>query len=131
MAVTPGLNHVAMSVPSGTLTEEWRAELLEFYGPLLGWREIESLRLPDRLTILVGQYTYVNVRERSDSMTCSGYEHFGIVVASSDEVQEIWNRLDAHPLDVKLEPLTTDEGGFRSFRFRYMLPLAVEVQYFP
>jgi hypothetical protein len=131
MAVPTGLNHVAMSVPSGTLTDEWRAELLEFYGALLGWREIESLRLPDRLTILLGRYTYVNVRERADSMTCSGYEHFGIVVASSDELQEIWNRLDTHLFDVKLEPVTTDARGFRSFRFRYMLPLAVEVQFFP
>lgn len=131
MAVPAGLSHVAMSVPRGTLTDEWRAELLDFYGALLGWREIESLRLPDRITILVGQYTYVNVRERSDSMTCSGYEHFGIVVASSDEVQEIWERLDAHPSNVNLEPLTIDDRGIRSLRFRFMLPLAVEVQFFP
>ena len=31
MAVPTGLNHVAMSVLPGTLTDEWRAELLEFY----------------------------------------------------------------------------------------------------
>ncbi|MCJ7781267.1 MAG: VOC family protein [Acidimicrobiia bacterium] len=131
MAVPTGLNHVAMSVPPGTLTDEWRAELLEFYGALLGWREIESLRLPDRLTISVGQHSYVNLRERADPMTCSGYEHFGIVVASGDEAQEIWNRLNEHPLDVSLEPLTTDDREFRNFRFRYLLPLAIEVQSFP
>ncbi len=131
MAVPTGLNHVAMSVLPGTLTDEWRAELLEFYGVLLGWREIESLRLPDRLTISVGQHTYVNLRERADPMTCSGYEHLGIVVASSDEAQEIWNRLKAHPFDVRLEPLKTDDRGFQNFRFRYLLPLAIEVQSFP
>ena len=131
MAVPTGLNHVAMSVLPGTLTDEWRAELLEFYSALLGWREIESLRLPDRLTISVGQHTYVNLRERADPMTCSGYEHLGIVVASSDEAQEIWNRLNAHPRDVGLEPLKTDDRGFRNFRFRYLLPLAIEVQSFP
>ena len=43
MAVRTTLNHVAMSVASGTLTDEWRAELLEFYGALFGWREIESI----------------------------------------------------------------------------------------
>ena len=131
MAVRTGLNHVAMSVASGTLTDEWRAELLEFYGELFGWREIESLRLPDRLTILVGERTYVNVRERAVPMICSGYEHFGVVVASSDEVEEIWNRLDTSPLDLQLEPLNIDDGGFRSLRFRFMLPLAVEVQFLP
>ena len=131
MAVRTTLNHVAMSVASGTLTDEWRAELLEFYGALFGWREIESLRLPDRLTILVGQRTYVNIRERAEPMICSGYEHFGVVVASGDEVEEIWNRLDASPLDLELEPLNIENGGFRSLRSRFMLPLAVEVQFLP
>lgn len=131
MAVRTGLNHVAMSVASGTLTDEWRAELLEFYGSLFGWREIESLRLPDRLTILVGQCTYVNIRERTEPMTCSGYEHFGVVVASGAEVDDIWNRLDSSPLDLELEPLNIDDGGFRILRFRFMLPLAVEVQFLP
>lgn len=131
MAVRTGLNHVAMSVASGTLTDEWRAELLEFYGSLFGWREIESLRLPDRLTILVDKRTYVNIRERTEPMICSGYEHFGVVVASGAEVDDIWSRLDASPLDLELEPLNIDDAGFRSLRFRYMLPLAVEVQFLP
>jgi hypothetical protein len=131
LAAPTGLNHVAMSVPSGTLTDDYRAELLEFYGALFDWREIESLRLPDRLTIRVGKYTYVNVRERPDPMVCSGYEHFGIVVSSADEAEELWHRLDADPRDVNLEPLTTDDNGVRSFRFRHLLPLTVEVQSFP
>jgi hypothetical protein len=125
-----GLNHVAMSVPSGALTHDYRAELLEFYGGLFGWREIESLRLPDRLTIRVGKYTYVNVRERPDPMMCSGYEHFGIVVSSNEEAEELWRQLDADPRDVNLEPLTDDDNGVRSFRFRHLLPLTVEVQSF-
>ena len=129
MAVPTGLNHVAMSVAPGTLTAAWRAELLGFYGAVLGWSEVESLRLPDRLTISVGRYSYVNVRERSEPMICSGYEHLGIVVASSDDAREIWRRLDEHPSEVSLEPFDTDQG-FGGFRFRYMLPLAVEVQYF-
>jgi hypothetical protein len=49
-----GLNHVGMGVPVGTLTASYRTALLDFYGDLLGWREIKQLRLPDRLTILVG-----------------------------------------------------------------------------
>jgi hypothetical protein len=130
MAVPTGLNHVAMSVAPGTLTAEWRTELLEFYGAVLGWSEIESLRLPDRLTILVGRYSYLNVRERAEPMTCSGYEHLGIVVASSSDAREIWHRLDADSRELSLEPYNTDDQGSESFRFRYMLPLAVEIQYF-
>ena len=41
MPVSAGLSHIAMSVSRGTLTDEYRAELLRFYGELLGWREID------------------------------------------------------------------------------------------
>jgi hypothetical protein len=63
-------------------------------------------------------------------MVCTGYEHFGIVVSSTDEAEDLWHRLDTDPRDVNLEPLT-DDHGVRSFRFRHLLPLAVEVQSFP
>jgi hypothetical protein len=131
MPVPTGLNHIAMSVPSGTLVDRFRTELLQFYGGLFAWREIESLRLPDRLTVSVGRHCYLNVRERPDPMVCSGYEHFGIVVASTEEAERLWKVLDTDPRDVNLEPLTAGDDGFRSFRFRYLLPLTVEVQFFP
>ena len=41
MAKSLGLTHVAMGVPVGTLTESYRTEVLDFYGDLLGWREIK------------------------------------------------------------------------------------------
>src|SRR4051812_41889128 len=105
MPAPTGLNHVAMSVPSATLTDQYRAELLDFYGSLFGWSEIESLRLPDRLTVSVGRQCYVNIRERPDPMVCSGYEHFGIVVSSAEDVERMWSVLDGDPRDVNLEPL--------------------------
>ena len=131
MVEPTGLNHVAMSVPSGTLADGYRAELLEFYGGMFDWSEIDSLRLPDRLTVSVGRHNYVNVRQRPDPMVCCGYEHFGIVVESAEEAERLWKQLDSDPRDVLLEPLSSGDDGFRSFRFRYLLPLAVEVQYFP
>src|ERR1700730_7258568 len=131
MSTPIGLNHIAMSVPSGTLTDEYRAQLFGFYGPLFGWRELESLRLPDRLTISVGRHCYVNIRERLDVMVCHGYEHFGIVVGSREEAERLWATLDRDPRDVHLDPLTSGDDGFRSFKFRHLLPLAVEVQFIP
>jgi hypothetical protein len=131
MPVPTGLNHIAMSVPRGTLTDAYRSEILRFYGSAFGWQEVESLRLPDRFTLLVGQHTYVNVRERDEAMHTTGYEHFGIVVESSDAADAIWKQLEGDPGDVTLTDLGASPEGYRSFRFRYLLPLAVEVQYFP
>lgn len=65
MAASSGLTHVAMSVPEGMLTDDYRAKVLQFYGRVLGWREMESLRLPDRLTVGVGPTSYINLREQS------------------------------------------------------------------
>jgi hypothetical protein len=120
-----------MSVPAGTLTDEYRTKLLDFYGRHFGWREVVSLRLPDRLTMSVGGHTYVNIRERSESMRCHGYEHFGLLVESPDDVDQIWASLAADSGDLHLEPLARDDEGYRSFRFRYLIPLAVEVQFIP
>jgi hypothetical protein len=125
------LSHVAMSVPVGTLTDEYRTAVLEFFGELLGWTEIEALRLPDRLTILVGPDDYINIREQASPMVCSGYEHFGIVVRSANEADALWDRLKREHPELHLEPITKDGNGFRSFKFQYLLPLAVEIQSFP
>ena len=120
-----------MSVPVGTLTDEYRAALLQFYGELFGWTEIEALRLPERLSILVGPDNYINIRERDSPMVCSGYEHFGIVVESADQADALWDRLSGDHRELHLAPITKGDSGFRSFKFQYLLPLAVEVQAFP
>lgn len=130
MPMSSGLSHVAMSVPKGTLTDEYRARLLAFYGRLLGWHEMESLRQPDRLTIAVGRSSYVNIRERPDSMVSHGYEHFGVLVRSAEDLQQLWEELANEEDDVQLEPLSTSDDGEGSFRFRYLLPMAVEAQFY-
>jgi hypothetical protein len=130
MPSSPGLTHVAMSVPEGTLTDEYRARLLNFYGRFLNWHEMESLRLPDRLTIAVGPSSYINVRERPDSMVSHGYEHFGILVTSGEALRQLWEDLAAETADLHLESLSTNDHGEGSFRFRYLLPMAVEAQFY-
>jgi hypothetical protein len=131
MVTSMGLSHIAMSVAEGTLSETFRADLLSFYGTYVGWTEMESLRLPDRLTMAVGGDCYLNIRERPEEMVTSGYEHFGLLVGSAEDAERLWARLDADERGVNLEPLSSGADGYRAFRFRYLLPLAVEVQYFP
>jgi hypothetical protein len=120
-----------MSVPVGALTPAFRAELLGFYGQHFGWSEIEQLRLPDRVTIAIGGRDYLNVRERETAMACTGYEHLGLRLASTHDVEEAWAALDGNRRDVELQPLDRGDDGYRSFRFRYLLPLTIEVQYIP
>ena len=129
--ITKSLNHVVMSVPPGTLSDDWRRDVLGFYGDLFGWQELDELRLDDRLTIGVGGGCYVNIRERNDPMVVSGYEHLGVVVRSAEDADAVWARLDGLDADVELSELKRGDDGFRSFKFRHLLPLAVEVHFFP
>lgn len=129
MATSQQLSHVAMSVPPGTLTDEWRKQVLDFYGELFGWKEMDRFRLPDRMTISVGS-TYINVREREDAPTYSGYEHFGVLFSSPDAVRAIWKRASEHEADITLEPLNDASDDYLSFRLRYLLPLTIEAQFF-
>ncbi len=115
---TQGLNHVAVSFPPGTLTDDFRGDVADFYGSLLGWEEIDRLRLADRMTLSAGGGTYVNLRERDEAMTCTGYEHIGATVATSGVADEIHAELAATDLDVELGEMTRGDDGFRSFRFR-------------
>jgi len=121
-----------MSVPTGTLTDEYRDRVLDFYGRIFGWQEIERFRLPDRLTIAVGA-SYINVRERADAPAYSGYEHFGVSFPTAEELKAAWQRAhdDAAIDDGTLEPIEETADGFVTFRLRYLLPLTVEAQYFP
>ena len=128
MAKSVCLNHVAMSVPPGSLTDEFRARINEFYGGLLGWREVDALRLPDRMTIAIGQGTYINVRERNDAMQATGYEHFGVVVSTAEELEEVREAVIAR--GIVASETEAVAGSVLSFRFHHLLPLAVEVQHF-
>ena len=120
---------MAMSVPVGMLTPDFRSALLAFYADAFGWRELRTLSTADRLTISIGPGTYINVREHERSMAVDAYEHFGVLVGSPAEVHELHDlvrRLGAHP-----EPVEEPVEGHPTFRFRHLLPMAIEVQFVP
>jgi hypothetical protein len=120
-----------MSVPAGTLTEKFRAEVLSFFGEHFGWTELEYLRRPDRMTIAVGGGSYVNVREMNPAADYSGYEHFGLRLAAPEAVEDAWAAITADGRAAELEPVQHGPDGFRQFRFRCLLPMTIEVQYLP
>jgi hypothetical protein len=122
---TKRLTHVAMSVPTGTLTSEFRANVLGFYGALFGWRDLEPLSNDERLTIATGGGCYINVREQAQPAVLQ-YEHFGVEVESVAEVRKIAS--EASALGAECEPTGEPVMGVVTLRLRYLLPMAIEVQ---
>jgi hypothetical protein len=91
---------------------------------------MEALRRPDRLTVAVGTASYINIREQPESMVTHGYDHFGVLLGSAEGLQQLWDELSHEDEDVELEPLAPSETGEGSFRFRFLLPMAVEAQFY-
>jgi hypothetical protein len=131
MARSRGLAEIAMSVPPGTLTDDFCNDVIAFYGDLLEWSEIAALRAPDQLTLHVGRRSFVNLRERTDSMTYHGYEHVGVLVESAEIAEALYEQVAGDSRDLGLEAMERTAGGARTFRFRYRLPMAIEVQFIP
>jgi hypothetical protein len=120
---TQAISHVAMSVPTGTLTDAYCDAVLAFYGDVFGWREMKKFRNHDRLTIAVSAHAYVNLRERDDFATIA-YEHFGVLVESVESLASL--REDVAHRGVEIE----DSPESNLFRFKHLLPMAIEVHYF-
>ncbi|MEY2419389.1 MAG: hypothetical protein QOG90_2069 [Actinomycetota bacterium] len=120
---TQSITHVAMSVAPGTLTDEFCDEVLRFYGDVFGWKSMDSFRQPDRLTIAIAPQAYINLRERADFATIA-YEHFGVMVASKEALGALRETVAARGVEVE------DSPASQLFRFKHLLPMAIEVQYF-
>ena len=130
------LSHVAMSVHRSQFTAEYISDL-GFYCDLLGWKIDENLSIAnERLLIALPAHgQYLNVRALDKPMVASSYEHMGIYVATREEVTSLYNRVQLHgEQDARVEldergVQTLYGGSVTQFRFKYLLPLAIEIQH--
>ena len=127
--------HLAMSIPRASFTEAYVSDVLRFYQTAFGWMEIPELRVDgERLTIHTSSRQYINIRASMEPMVTSGYEHLGFAVGSDEEFRTLHGNLTQMATDderVELSPIGfTDLGNVYSFRVAFLLPVALEIQYF-
>lgn len=130
------MSHVAMSIDRSMFTEAYVSDL-QFFNVLFGWQIDKNLSISNEriLISLPGHGQYLNVRALDEPMVTTPYEHLGIYVESADEVRALFDKVQAHrQQDSRVE---IDERGVQvlyggvltTFRFKYLLPLAIEVQH--
>ncbi len=112
-----------------------RAELLDFYAQVFGWRENPDLAIPGERIFLraPSDAQYITIRSAESPMSTSGYEHLGVAIDSESELRAIHGRAaqlsDRFP-ELELGPIETAYAGrLLGFRLRFRLPLTLEVQY--
>src|SRR5690554_675027 len=90
----PRFNHVAMSLPSELLRAEGRADITRFYDEVFGWKELPTMTEDGRRLVL-SCYTYeqfVFLISDDQPMVAPRLDHFGLSVATEDELDEMLDR---------------------------------------
>jgi len=137
----PRLNHVAISIDPAVLDARGRADLLAFYGAVFGWTEGDNTgEKGDPLILYTGSFAqFVYLLPASPAMQAPPLDHFGLQVASVDEINEIVARAQQfreHDERVRIIERTsrtthgtTDDYVLTSAYIGFVLPLMIELQH--
>ena len=141
-SVRPLLNHVAITVDATVLDEAGRAALLDFFGEVFGWTEGDnSTERGNPLILYTGemrQFLYL-LPASEEFLRAPHLDHFGLEVASVDELVAILDRAKAYrKKDGRVTIIDLDEmvthGPRSDFTLTnayigFLLPLMIELQY--
>jgi catechol 2,3-dioxygenase-like lactoylglutathione lyase family enzyme len=140
-AERPILNHVAFTMDPALLDERGRAELLDFYGDVFGWREADNTgETGNPLILSTGAYAqFVYLLPGEPHLSSPALDHFGVLVGTVEELQDTvdrakkWQARDARVriIDVKsrLTRSPTHDFTLTSAYIGFVLPLMVELQH--
>ena len=141
MSSFPTLNHVAITMDAALLDEKGRAELLDFYGDVFGWVEGDNTGEAGNPLILYtgafGQFVYLLPAD--PPLTAPPLDHFGIMVESVEELQQIVDRAKARAasddrvrvIDVHTRVTNgpTHDYTMTSAYIGFLMPLMIELQH--
>ena len=138
----PVLNHVAISVDADVLDQSGRAALLDFFGEVFGWVEGDnSTERGNPLILYTGelrQYLYL-LPAADDFLRAPRLDHFGLEIASVDELVAILDRAKAYrekddrvtiiDLDEMVTHGPTSDYTLTNAYIGFLIPLMIELQH--
>ena len=140
--VSPIINHVAISVDADVLDQSGRAALLDFFGEVFGWVEGDnSTERGNPLILYTGglrQYLYL-LPAADDFLRAPRLDHFGLEIASVDELVAILDRAKAYrekddrvtiiDLDEMVTHGPTSDYTLTNAYIGFLIPLMIELQH--
>ncbi len=140
--VRPLINHVAISVDADVLDESGRAALIDFFGEVFGWVEGDnSTEQGNPLILYTGemrQYLYL-LPAADDFLSAPRLDHFGLEIASRDELITILDRAKAYQrkdervtiidLDEMVTHGATSDYTLTNAYIGFLIPLMIELQH--
>src|ERR1700722_1701998 len=98
------LNHMQMTFPRGTFTDEWFADLRTFYGGIFGWHVTRTAVTDGPSPAFPHIYMYLDeagqeylvLSEEDHPMQTMGNEHLGIITERPEEVGDLLDACRRH-----------------------------------
>jgi hypothetical protein len=134
----PRFNHIGISVAADLLDEQGRADIVSFYSEVFGWQELPTETV-DRHKLVLMAYSYdqfVFLIADDEPLKAPRLDHFGMGVATVDELDEFYARAQAYRekddrVDIIDKQVEHHPGlDLTSFYVGFLLPMMVEVQHF-
>ena len=128
-------NHMEMSFPVGTLTQEFRDDVDSFYCDVLGWDALDTEVVGQSCHLLRpddGQF--ILLAEGKEPMSSPGYDHLGLLMDTRDEVDSVlaecrrFQEKDERLRIKEYEDLTGPTITVHAFYLKHLLPIWFDVQ---
>lgn len=128
-------NHMELSFPRGTLTDEFRQDVDAFYGSVFGWKSTDTDLLNQRCHLLLPDPDqFILLAEGSKPMSSPGYDHLGLLQDSRSEVDTLleackrYRDKDDRVQIKEYEDLVYPGLTVHAFYVKYLLPIFFDVQ---
>ena len=125
-----------MTIARSDFTPDYLDRLESFYDAVFGWKVNRKLSIDGERTLLdiPGNRQYLNIRAADHPMDVTGYEHMGVYLDSVEAVKRAYVdvKREADPAELELDERGIQvlyDGRLTTFRFRYLIPLAIEIQH--
>jgi hypothetical protein len=129
-------NHMELTFPRGTLTQDFREEVDGFYGSVFGWSGVDTEVVGQLCHILLSEEAqqFILLAESDKPMQSPGYDHLGLLFSARAEVDdklEQCKRYQEKDDRVKIkeyDDLVIGDLTTRAFYVKYLLPIYFDVQ---
>jgi hypothetical protein len=124
-----------LTFPRGTLTEEFRAEVDAFYGPIFGWKGVDTDVVGQSCHILLPDADqFILLAESDKPISSPGYDHLGLLQDTREEVDDLleackkFRDTDDRVLIKEYKDLESPGLTVHAFYVKHLLPIYFDVQ---
>ena len=128
-------NHMELTFPVGTLTQEFKEEIDAFYGSVFGWSALDAEVVGQLCHILMPDpEQFILLAESNKPMSSPGYDHLGLLQDTREEVDDLLTACERYADKddrvkiVRYEDLEYPGLTVHAFYVKYLLPIYFDVQ---